>query len=127
MPLRMLSFSASSARTLSVAIAWNEEIGLIIYAQCSGAHCLEFCWMLLKKISLTRGRDAMVPAEFFVWRKCYGKNKAGNVFVTGSFCEGRPLDDQQLVLVFSCRLMCVTAVVRRVLWFRLHELLYVHL
>jgi hypothetical protein len=64
MPLRMLSFSASSARTLSVAIAWNEEIGLIIYAQCSGAHCLEFCWMLLKKMSLMHGRDAMVPAIF---------------------------------------------------------------
>jgi hypothetical protein len=115
MPLRMSSFSAICATTSAVAKVWSEESGLIMYAQCSGAHCLEFCWMLLKKISLTRGRDAMVPAEFFVWRKCYGKNKAGNVFVTGSFCEGRPLDDRQLPFVFSCGLMCVEAVVKCVL------------
>jgi hypothetical protein len=70
MPLRMFSLSASCATTSDVGKVWSEEIGLIMYAQCSGAHCLEFCWMLLKKMSLTRGRDAMVPAVFFVWRKC---------------------------------------------------------
>jgi hypothetical protein len=77
MALRMSSFSASCATTSAAGKVWSKESGLIMYAQCSGAHCLEFCWMLLKKISLTRGRDAMVPAQFCVWRKCYGKNKTG--------------------------------------------------
>jgi hypothetical protein len=86
-----------------------------MYAQCNGAHCLEFCWMLLKKMSLTRGRDAMVPAMFFVWKKCYCKKKVRNVFVRGNFCEGRPLDDRQLLFVFFCWLMRVEVVVKRVL------------
>jgi hypothetical protein len=50
----------------------------------------------------------------------YGENvmvrtKRENVFMTGSSCEGRPLDDRQLLFVFFCWLMRVEVVVKRVL------------
>jgi hypothetical protein len=43
------------------------------------------------------------------------RTKRENVFMTGSSCEGRPLGDRQLPLVFFCGLMCVEAVVKCVL------------
>jgi hypothetical protein len=53
--------------------------------------------------------------SIFCMEKMLGKNKAGGVFMTCSFCEDRPLDDQQLLSTFSCWLMCVQAVVNCVL------------
>jgi hypothetical protein len=43
MALRILSLFVSWATTSSAATIWSGERGLIMYAQCSGAHCLEFC------------------------------------------------------------------------------------
>jgi hypothetical protein len=71
MALRILSLFASWATTSSAATIWSGERGLIMYAQCSGAHCLDFCWILLKNISSTRGRDVMVSAIFMYGGKIW--------------------------------------------------------